>query len=84
MRLAHYKIKTYPDLLCVGMADIEVVGHTLDHTGIYFDRTRLVGISDILLPTTRTGLKSSLMSGRFRDHVEIICSYCMPVLDTNK
>jgi hypothetical protein len=39
------------------MADIEVVGYTLDHTGIDFDRTRLVGISDILLPTTRKGLE---------------------------
>jgi hypothetical protein len=80
MRFAQYKIKINPDKLRVGMEGIEVVGHTLDHTGIHFDRTRLDGILDIPLPTTQKGLKSFLgVCGWFRDQVKEYAHIARPL-----
>ena len=80
MRFAQYKIKINPDKLRMGMEGIEVVGHTLDHTGIHFDRTRLDGILDIPLPTTQKGLKSFLgVCGWFRDHVKEYAHIARPL-----
>ena len=80
MRFAQYKIKINPDKLRVGMGGIEVVGHTLDHTGIHFDRTRLDGILDIPLPTTQKGLKSFLgVCGWFRDQVKEYAHIARPL-----
>ena len=79
-RFRQYRLKINPDKLKIGLSQIEMVGHTIDHTGMHFDRSRLDGILDLPQPTTQKGLKSFLgVANWFRDHVRDYANIARPL-----
>ena len=74
-----------PSKCAFGMAEMEILGHTLNSKGSTFSREKLQGVLDFKLPTTSTQLQSFLgLSNYFRDHVRNVADLESPLRDLLK
>ncbi len=70
-RFRLHNIKVSPKKCEFGMSEIEVLGHTINGTGIHFSRQKLEGVNDVTLPQMGTQLHSFLeLANYFRNHVK--------------
>ena len=69
-RFRLYNIKVSPTKCEFGTHELEVLGHTIDGSGIHFSREKLEGVNGVTLPQTGTQLHSFLgLANYFRNHV---------------
>jgi transposase InsO family protein len=74
-----------PSKCAFGMAEMEILGHTINNKGSTFSREKLQGVLDFKLPTTSTQLQSFLgLSNYFRDHVRDVAEMERPLRDLLK
>ena len=70
-RFRLHNINVSPKKCEFGMSEIEVLGHTINGTGIHFSRQKLEGVNDVTLPQMGTQLHSFLeLANYFRNHVK--------------
>ena len=71
-----------PDKCQIGLNQVTYVGHTLDATGIHFERTKLDGVYNFPKPVYSKHLKSFVsLASYFRDHVQNHASRVKPLFD---
>ena len=70
-RFKQFGLTINPDKCQIGLATVTYVGHTLDATGIHFDRAKLDGVYNFSKPVYSKQLKSFVsLASYFRDHVQ--------------
>ena len=79
-RCRQYNIKLNPKKCCLGMSEVEYVGHTVNETGMHFKRSKLDSVLNFELPTYGKQLKSFIgFCNYFRDHVENFSAKMFPL-----
>jgi transposase InsO family protein len=79
-RCRQHNIKLNPKKCCLGMSEVEYVGHTVNETGMHFKRSKLDSVLDFELPTYGKQLKSFIgFCNYFRDHVENFSAKMFPL-----
>jgi hypothetical protein len=69
-RLQEFGIAVNPDKCKLGLSSVTYVGHTIDATGIHFERDRLDSVLAFPVPSTHHQMKKFIgFAGWFRDHV---------------
>ena len=79
-RLKDRGIVLSPSKCSFGMDEVEILGHTMDDTGIHFSREKLTGVLDFKLPETGSNLHTFVgLCNYFRKHVGDIAKLESPL-----
>ena len=79
-RLQDRGIVLSPSKCSFGMDEVEILGHTMDDTGIHFSREKLAGVLDFKLPETGSNLHTFVgLCNYFRKHVGDIAKLESPL-----
>ena len=74
-----------PKKCAFGMAETEILGHTINNKGSTFSKEKLQGVLDFKLPTTTVQLQSFLgLVNYFRDHVKNVAELERPLREMLK
>ena len=74
-----------PKKCAFGMAETEILGHTINKDGSTFSKEKLQGVLEVKLPNTTVQLQSFLgLANYFRDHVKNVAELERPLRDMLK